>query len=52
MELDQHEVQALQQFLELGNEEIREGKFSDAIAFLDELDEPSSTTTTLTAESS
>lgn len=38
MEVDQQEVQALLLW-ELANDEKREGKFSDAIAFLDEIDD-------------
>ena len=42
MDIDQQEVQALLQLLELGNEEIREGRFSDAFIFLAELEDPDS----------
>lgn len=42
LEIDQQEVQALLELLELGNEEICEGMFSDALIFLDEIDDPDS----------
>ncbi|MCG8910292.1 hypothetical protein MJ122_23905 [Pseudomonas sp. DP-17] len=42
MEIDQQEAQALLQLLELSDKEIQDGKFTDAMAFLDEMDDPDS----------